>query len=147
MSLLPSLFSGSHHLSPAQFLRDIERSYERMFREWPFNGGTGAELALDVEEQKDRYLVTADLPGVKKENVEVSFQDGMLTIQAKETKESEKSDKAYLMRERTSSCMMRSISLPFGNPAAEIGAELKDGTLTISIPKSEDRKSRKIAIK
>jgi HSP20 family protein len=91
--------------------------------------------------------VTADLPGAKKENVDITMKDGTLLIQVRECKSCEKKEANYLIKERSTTSSTRAISLPYGDANGEIQAELKDGALTVMVPKSEDKKTRKIVVK
>ncbi|MFU8793586.1 MAG: Hsp20/alpha crystallin family protein [Acholeplasmataceae bacterium] len=90
---------------------------------------------IDVEEQNDAFIVEADLPGVKKEDIHLNIEDGYLTIEIKTSEEKSEEKKHYVHKERRQCAMRRSIHL--GDLDIEaIDAELKDGILTIKAPKS-----------
>jgi len=103
-------------------------------------------LALDVVEHENEYVVKASLPGVKAEDVDVTFDKGMLTIRGEVKDESEKEEGHYHMRERRWGVFTRSLSLPSSVNASGIQATFTDGVLTLELPKSEEVKPKKINI-
>jgi len=103
-----------------------------------FPGVTSDRLAVDVHEDKDNYFASFEMPGVKKEDVKIELQNGMLTVAA------EKREKDG---ERESSCSLtRSVSVPDGVNVEAITARLEDGILTVTLPKAEHRKPRTITL-
>lgn len=133
---LPAIFSSDFPAFP---------SFAEMFQSWPTIGN--GKLSLDVEEKNDAYHISANVPGTKKENIDVSLNDGVLTIQVKKEEKTEKKEGTYLLKERSYESTSRSVSLPYAHSGQEVEAELKDGVLLINVPKSEEKKSRKIKIK
>lgn len=103
-------------------------------------------LPLDVIEHEDQYLVKASLPGIKPEELEITFDKGMLTIRGTVKDESEKQEGQYHLRERRFGTFTRTISLPVTVKADNIQAHYEDGILTLSLPKAEEVKPRRIAI-
>lgn len=99
--------------------------------------------ALNLWEDADRFVVEAELPGVKPEAVDIQVVDGVLTLKASR----ETPDAAYLRRERMSGAFVRSIELPAGVDADRVEAALRDGILTITLPKAEAAKPRRIPVK
>jgi HSP20 family protein len=105
--------------------------------------------SVDVKETPEQYEVDVDLPGMKENEVEIDLSNQVLTISAhKETdKESgEKSDKKWLVRERNVRSYTRRFTLPSDTDPAKIAARFEDGVLSVSIPRKEEAKSRKIPI-
>lgn len=102
---------------------------------------------LDVAEQKDSYTVQLDLPGIKKEDVHVSFEEGILTIQGERKQESEQKDKEYHRIERSYGRFERSLNLGSAVDPERIQANYKDGVLEIIVAKSEKAKPKAIDIK
>lgn len=101
---------------------------------------------LDIQENDKEYLVEAELPGIKKEEINVDLNDGRLTISVKREEKIEEQKKNYIHRERRMSSMQRSIYL---TDAAEdsITAKLEEGMLKINVPKAlKTEKTRKITI-
>jgi len=103
-------------------------------------------LALDVVENEDAYVVKASLPGVKPEDVEITFEKGNLTIRGEIKDETEKEQGTYHLRERRSGSFVRTVSLPSTINADEIKADYQDGVLTLTLPKAEEIKPRRIAV-
>ncbi len=102
--------------------------------------------ALDVLEEKESYTIKADLPGIKKEDVRVSFENGLLTIEGERKEETEQKDKNYHRLERTYGHFVRSFNLGTGVDASKIQANYKDGVLEIVVAKSEKAKPKAIDI-
>ncbi len=93
---------------------------------------------VDIEELKDHYEIKADLPGFTKDEVNVTYANDVLTIDAKkdDTKETKDEDRHFLRRERVTSAFRRQFAVK-GIKKEDIKADLKDGILTISLPKVE----------
>jgi HSP20 family protein len=106
-------------------------------------------LALDVEEQGDDYVVTAPIPGIKPENVEISVMGDTLRIRAErqEERREEGEGKRWLMREQRYGAFERMVTLPSPVKADQANAEFRDGMLTITLPKAEEAKERRIPVK
>jgi HSP20 family protein len=102
---------------------------------------------LDLKATEQEYIVEAELPGVKKEEIGLSLDEGHLTISVNQTESSEEKSGKYLHRERRASSMSRSIYLADATHEG-IGAELNDGVLTVSIKKQPKHETNhKIEIK
>ncbi len=128
-SELDRLFEGSF----GNLTRD-----SRLFSAW--------NPAVDLYEDKDNVIVKAELPGMKKEAVEVSLHDGELSISG-ERKSEEKSGNAEAWRsERFTGRFNRTITLPAEVNADKVKADYKDGILTITLPKAEEAKPRQIHV-
>ncbi len=112
-------------------------------------GGTPAAWSpsVDIVEDDKEFLVKAELPEVKKEDVHVSVQNNVLTIQGDRKFEKEEKGKRYHRRERSYGSFTRSFSLPEGTDAAKVKAEFKDGLLQVHLPKSEQAKPRQIEVR
>jgi HSP20 family protein len=103
--------------------------------------------AVDIKEEADRYLLHADIPGVKADDIEVSMDKGVLTIKGERKHESTESKEGYKRVERSHGVFMRRFSLPDGVDGENISASSKDGVLEVVIPKSEPEKPRRIEVK
>jgi HSP20 family protein len=101
----------------------------------------------DIFEDKDKYTLKLDLPGIKKEEVKISFADGQLSISGERVQEQESKDTKCHRVERTYGKYYRSFNLPKEIKEEKISAEFKDCQLTISIPKAEEVKPKEIEIK
>jgi len=104
-------------------------------------------LALDVVEQDDAYLVKATVPGIKPEDINVTFKDGVLSIQGDVKEDQEVKEAHYHLRERRWGSFCRSIALPSHVEPEKIEASYDAGVLTLRLPKSEEVKPRKIDVK
>jgi HSP20 family protein len=103
--------------------------------------------ALDVYEDKDNVIVKAELPGMKKEDIEVSLHNGALSISG-ERKSEEKFQEAEAYRsERFVGRFHRSVTLPSEVKGNEVKAQYKDGILTVTLPKAEAAKPKQIEVK
>lgn len=105
--------------------------------------------SVDIEEHDDGYLLKADLPGVRKEDISVTLENGILTLSAERSEEKEdKSKGKVIRRERRSGSYTRSFSVGDGVSEEDIQASFNDGVLTIKMPKPREAKSgtRRIAI-
>ncbi|MFN8629346.1 MAG: Hsp20/alpha crystallin family protein [Chloroflexota bacterium] len=138
--------------SPFGELMTLRQAMDRLFDDTmyrPFTGFAGAEYArlpLDVRTTSDALLVEASLPGVKPEDVEITVENGTLTIKAEDAGERETEASGYLVREISRGSVMRSVSLPTGLEADKAEATFEHGVLKLRIPKAEQVKPRQIRI-
>jgi HSP20 family protein len=102
--------------------------------------------ALDIAEGTDAYLVTVELPGVKLDDLEITMEDGLLTIQGERQVTSESSKEQYHRVERSSGAFRRSITLPAHVMADAVEASIEDGVLRILVPKAEEAKPKRIQV-
>ncbi|WP_242142852.1 MULTISPECIES: Hsp20/alpha crystallin family protein [unclassified Bacillus cereus group] len=99
---------------------------------------------VDVQEDSDKYVVEADLPGFQKENIQVDFENDMLTIQATQNHEVEEKNEhgIYIRKERSTGSFIRRFTFN-GVENENVKAKFKDGVLTIELPKSNQVKSNR----
>ena len=103
---------------------------------------------VDIEEDADKYLIRADLPGVDRENIDVKLENGVLSIRGEKRSQSETGEGTrHHRRERFHGTFARSFTLPEAVRADAIDASYKDGVLSLSIPKAEEAKPKAIDIK
>jgi HSP20 family protein len=102
--------------------------------------------ALDIAEGKDAYLVTVELPGVKLDDLEITLEDGLLTIQGERHFVNDSSEEQFHRVERSSGDFRRAITLPAHVVADEIEASMEDGVLRILVPKAEEAKAKRIQV-
>lgn len=107
-------------------------------------GGYGL-FALDLKETDDSYVVSAELPGFTAENIDLSLENGLLTIKAHKDAEEKKDGEHYHFSERSYGEFLRTIRLP-KNIAGDADAHYDNGVLTVTLAKAEEAKPRKIAI-
>ncbi len=103
--------------------------------------------SLDVYEEKDSVVVKAELPGMKKEDVEVNLVGANLTIKGEKKEDQEVKEDDYYRRERSYGSFLRTVALPCEVKSDEIKASFKDGVLEIRMPKTEEAKKKSIAVK
>ena len=115
---------------------------------WSEDGGTQIEWSpsADISETDQEYLVRAEIPAVKKEDVKVTVEDGMLTICGERRKEKEEKGERYHRIESLYGSFSRSFSLPENVDSNNIKCEDKDGVLTVHIPKKASEKHKPIQI-
>ena len=102
--------------------------------------------ALNVSEEGDTLKVEVEIPGVRLEDVDVAFDKGELTIKGEKKVEIQESATVH-RRERLAGSFIRTMTVPWEIKADQVSAELKDGILTVALPKAEAAKPRKVAVK
>jgi HSP20 family protein len=102
--------------------------------------------AVDVDEDKDTLQVRAELPGMKKEDIEISLHEGFLNLSGERKSEQKQEGAETYRSERWFGRFHRTISLPCGVDADKIKATYNDGILTVSLPKAEEAKPKQILI-
>ena len=102
---------------------------------------------VDIEENDREYILKAELPGIKKEEVKLTVEGGTLSISGERKAEKEEKDKKYHRMERSCGAFQRSFTLPEGALAEKISAEFKDGVLLVHLPKDETAKPQAIEVK
>ena len=144
--------------NPVRDLLDVEREFNRMFSNLGSRFGIAKkdgdeeyENAVwmpltDIYEDKDNYKIKADLPGIKKNDVKISFSNGELSISGERAQEQETKDGKCHRAERTFGRYFRSFTLPKEIKEDKIKAEFKDGQLTVTIPKADEVKPKEIEI-
>lgn len=105
-----------------------------------------ALLPLDVSEDDTDVIVRASLPGYSREDVDVQIHDGVLSISAQRSEATEAKSERYHRRERRSGSFTRQVSLPTNVVSEQTHAELRDGVLTLRIPKTPEAQPKKIKI-
>jgi HSP20 family protein len=137
--------------------RDLEDMYGRLNRVFgqPVLRRTTGEgeffadwtPAMDLEESDGEYLLKADLPAVKKEDVKVSLEDGVLAIEGERMQEKDEKNKKFHRIERSYGKFVRRLAVPTDADPQKVSAEFKDGVLNVHLPKSPAVKPRSIDVK
>ena len=130
---------------------DLRSEIDQLFdRFWRRSGETdGLPMAawhptVDVAERDDAYVITADLPGMNREDISVKVTDNALTLSGE--RKSETSDEKAHRVERSYGRFSRSFALPSAVNEGEISAEYRNGVLTVALPKAEDTKPKQIPV-
>lgn len=152
MSLVP--FRKSHTPAFAAGFEDFDRLFDGMFRNALTNlsapAGSVTDLALrvDVSETDKAYIVKADLPGIEEKDVDVTLDDGILTISGEKRAEAEEEGKTFHRIERSYGSFRRSLSLPADADETAVSAHVKHGVLKIEIGKTKQaqKTARKIEV-
>ena len=139
-----------HYQHPSELAqREFDTLLNRFFGGRETNGGSAylAPYAVDVREDADHIYVEAELPGFKKDEVDVTLENQQLTIAAERREEKKEEDKGeLLLHERRYSRFLRSFTLPPTVDDQTVNAKLNDGVLTITLTKREETKPRKISV-
>lgn len=102
--------------------------------------------AVDIREEDDRFVLIADIPGVKREEVEVTLEDGVLSIKGERRAETEEEREGFHRKERVHGSFLRQFTLPDTVNTDNISATVTDGVLEIGIPKQAKPEPRKISV-
>lgn len=128
----------------------LQREMNRLFEDtWRGRALAETPLRVDVKEDDKAFHVTADIPGLAEKDVEVTFEDGTLTIRGEKKLERDEKKDTWHLVERLSGSFARQIVLPASIDAEKIEAGFEKGVLTVTLPKmpEEQAKARKIEIK
>ncbi len=134
---------------PYRELLSMRRAMDRLFENsLPDERDVTSEwsLPLDVVEDENEYVVKAPLPGVRPEDIDITFNQGTLTIKGEMKDESETTQGQYHLRERRYGTFSRTINLPSTVKPEDIQADYADGILTLKLPKAEEVKPKRIQI-
>jgi len=140
---------------PFRELEEVSDRLNRMFARPVASGTNGKETmivadwtpSVDISETEGEYLIKAEIPDVKKEDVKVTVEDGVLTIQGQRKQEKEEKGTKYHRIERSYGSFVRTFSLPDVIETDRVKAEFKDGVLNLHLPKSERAKPKAIEVK
>ena len=138
---------------PFRELEEVSSRLNRLFSQTsrPANDDRGDMLAdwapaIDVQETDVEYVIKADLPAVKKEDVKVSVQDGILAVEGERQQEKEEKGKKFHRIERSYGRFVRRLALPTDVDEQKVTADFKDGVLNVHLPKSAAVKPRSIDV-
>lgn len=134
---------------PFTLLDQLQREVSSLFNA-PAVSNFGTEEwapAVDIKDEKNKFVIHADLPGVKADDIDVSVDNDVLTIKGERESVKEQEKENYKRIERFSGSFMRRFTLPDGADLDKISAKTKDGVLELTVPKTEKSKSKHIDIK
>ncbi len=140
---------------PFKEMDELQRRLGSIFSLAPHRAANGKEEMtvaqwlplVDITEDDKEYLIKAELPEVKKDEVKVTVENGVLTISGERKFEKEEQNKRYHRVERAYGSFTRSFSVPDDADPAKVGAEFKDGMLTVRLAKSEKARPKSIEVK
>jgi len=121
-------------------MTDFDRIFDSMFSPgWPrLSAGQSWMLAVDVNETEKEFFLSADMPGLDKNDVSVDIHDGVITIKGERAIDNEKSTDGYRIRERQLGSFNRSFRLPDNVNEDKVAAKFKNGVLTVTLPKNKE---------
>ena len=139
---------------PSRELEDVSNRLNRIFGHSTARAESGQEMlavadwspSIDISETDAAYLIKAEIPGVKKEDVKVTIQDGMLTIQGERKMEKEEKGKKFHRVERSYGSFVRSFRIPDNANENSVKAEFKDGMLNVTLAKSAKAKAKSVNV-
>jgi HSP20 family protein len=140
--------------NPLKEFEDMEKRLAEFFRRGA-DAGHGKEAltmaewspAVDITEDEKEYILKAELPGMKKEDIRITVQNDVLTISGERASEKKEKGNKYHRIERSYGTFMRSFSLPEDADGTKVAADCKDGLLKVHIPKSEKAKPNSVEVK
>lgn len=141
---------------PFKEMDDLQDRFSKLFALLPSRTISGGKEAMtvaewspivDISEDDKEWLVKADLPEVKKEDVKVTVENGVLTITGERKFEKETENKKYHRVERSYGNFLRSFTVPEGADGTKVAAEFKEGVLRVHLPKSEKAKAKAVEVK
>lgn len=140
--------------NPSQELAEMSDRLNRVFARVPRGGNENEAMTVadwsplvDISETTAEFVIQAEIPEVRKEDVKVSLEHGVLTVQGMRRQEAEEKGKKYHRIERSYGSFVRSFSLPDLVDDTKVQAVFKDGILTLHLPKSEKAKPKAIEVK
>jgi len=148
-------FWGLRRWGPFREISSLQKEMDRLFGQY-LGRMRGAEEeglaaawapAVDIYETEDKVVLKAELPGLKKEDIDIQVRENTLTLKGEKKFEKEVKEENYHRVERTYGSFQRSFTLPNTVKQEGIEATFKDGILEVSLPKAEEAKAKKVTIK
>jgi len=142
--------------SPWKELEEMEKRLSTLFGRAPMSGGGEKKEAIsvtewsplvDITEDDKEYVVKAEIPEMKKEDIKINVHDDVLTVSGERRYEKDEKGKKFHRVERAYGSFMRSFALPEDADGSKISAEYKDGMLKVHLPKSEQAQKKAIEVK
>jgi HSP20 family protein len=150
MSLIRYQFPQLSNWSSFDRLSSLRDEMSRLFDfSWPSRDSglfSGWSPALDVYDDKDNLVVKVELPGLKKEDINISLHEGVLTVSGERKQERDNKAGESFRSERYFGKFQRSVTLPTAVDCGKVSASYKDGILSVSLPKAEEAKPKQIAV-
>lgn len=139
------------HWDPMSEIRRMEDMFNRMWkgRGYGLHDGETFErwgIPMDVIEEPNEIVVKASLPAIKPEDIDVTIEDGVLTLKGETKAEHEEKNKNYLMKERAYGTFYRELRLPQSVDTDKVQTRFENGVLTLNFPKLESKKAKQLKI-
>lgn len=143
----PRLMERSPFRELARLEREMGEWFDR-FPEWPWGErGRAWAPAIDMVDHKDEIVLRADLPGLEEKDIEVTVEDGTVTIRGERREEKEEKRTDYYYSERTYGVFARTVALPTTVDRERVKATFKKGVLEVHLPKAKEAVGKKIEVK
>ena len=120
--------------------------FDRFWPEWTRDLGEEISPTVDLSEKDGKYYLTAELPGMNKEDISITVEDGCVTISGKKEENTEEKGKDFYLKETRHGSFSRSFRLPGHVEEDKVDASYKDGVLTVVLPHAQEAKTKKIVI-
>ena len=139
--------------NPTREMMTLRNEFDRLFEKFldlpqlQENRGLDWGLALDVAENDQAYTIKASVPGVSPDDIDITLSDNVLTIKGEFKEEKDVEEEKYHLRERRFGSFGRSVTLPVAVNAEAVDANYDNGVLTLTVPKAEEVKPKRITIK
>ena len=148
MALLPVKRRETERTGLSRIHDEVDDLFSSFFHDldWPVSG-RGRWPALDITENDNEFIVKAEVPGCKAEDIDIAVHGNMLTVSGEKKQEKEEKSKGYYHVERSFGSFRRELNLASNIEADKIEAACKDGVLTVRLPKTEKAKAVKIEVK
>jgi len=126
-------------------MTDFDSMLDTFFNDTPF--WNNKVPSVDIREEEEKYRLEAEMPGIDEKDINVKIENDLLTISTEKDEKNEEKKKGYVLKERRSSSFSRGFVLPKGIDREKIEATMKNGVLTLDIPKAPEAKPKNITIK
>lgn len=124
----------------------MDQLFGQTMGEFGMDGGEYANLPVDIRQTDGAFTIEASVPGFKPEDVEVTFDNGMLTIKGQAERKSESEKDGWVRRERRHTSVFRQVALPNEVKSDDITARFENGVLTITVPRVEKAQPKRIPV-
>jgi HSP20 family protein len=124
----------------------VDLFFDRVWPDFAMDFGADWAPKVDFFEKDGNYHLTAEVPGMSKDDISVSIHEGLVTVSGKKESSKEEKENNYYMKETQYGSFSRSFRLPGEVDEEKVDATYKDGVLTVAMPKKEDSKSKKIEV-
>lgn len=145
-----SLFRNNQPKSFFDIMDEFEKSFSKDLSGWNESWAGNKEMShrphTDIFEDDKNYILTFDIPGLKKEDIKIEFEDGLLTVWGERKSESNEDQNGVHRKERFYGKFSRSFSLPNTVKSENIAAKYEDGVLKVEIPKQEQTLKKTISV-
>ncbi|MEJ2210065.1 MAG: Hsp20/alpha crystallin family protein [Anaerolineae bacterium] len=128
----------------------LRREMNQLFNNWPSRSRwstAGSYPAMNVWTNEDSAILTAELPGIERDDIDISVEDDTVTLRGERWPEKEEEDVTYHRRERRQGSFARTFRVPFRVDANKVEATFKNGVLNIVLPRAEEDKPKKISVR